>query len=248
MKRKILLMAILSMSVLPGCRIGMDCHTDENIFIKNTTERTIDYLYEVSPAGDECIFKAQGKTISWVAENLLPGEEKRLYGVALTDPAPNDLSVLMSFKFQMRIPDGEQWFYAELMSGKAKTEDRLIIEITEEMIQKMKTVKPFMAISDKASLQAKGVAADKSNLTGNEFELGPWPMTVWDYWSSENEFPVQTAEKNKILKEIMDYERKKGITEFSYIYQDIVYTMSLQDGKRTRIGAVTEAEKNQGVK
>ena len=46
----------------------------------------------------------------------------------------------------------------------------------------------------------------------------------------------------------MEYYQDAGITEFSYIYQDIVYSMSLQDGKRTRIGEITEDEKNQGVK
>lgn len=72
-------------------------------------------------------------------------------------------------------------------------------------------------------------------------------LPYWDCWNSENEFPVQTAEKHEVLKDIIDYERTRG-PEFSYIYQDIVYSMSLQDGKRTRIGEITEDEKNQGVK
>ena len=71
-------------------------------------------------------------------------------------------------------------------------------------------------------------------------------LPYWDSWHSENEFPLQQAKI--ICKDTMDDIQSAGITEFSYIYQDIVYSMSLQDGKRTRIGAVTEAEKNQGLK
>lgn len=245
MKGKILLMAILSASVLLGCT-GLNYSTDGNIFIKNTTERTIDYLYETTPASFH-VFKAQGKTISWVAETLLPGEEKRLYGAALYNPVPNDLSVLMGFNFQLRFLDGEQWLYADLGATKRKTEDRFVIEITEEMIQKIKISENYTAMSYEFDLERKGFAADKSNLTGNEFTLSPWVMMVWDCWNSENEFSVQTAEKHEVLKDIIDYERTRG-PEFSYIYQDIVYSMSLQDGKRTRIGEITEAEKNQGVK
>lgn len=248
MKGKILLMAILSASVLLGCTGNY--YTDGNVFIKNTTERTIDYLYETTPASFH-VFKAQGKTISWVAETLLPGEEKRLYGAALDNPAPNDLSVLMGFNFQLRVPDGEQWLYADLRTARRKTEDRFVIEITEEMIQKIKISKDFAIVTNefnfRVDLERKGFAADKSNLTGNEFSVGPWVMMVWDCWNSENEFPVQTAEKHEVLKDIIDYERTRG-PEFSYIYQDIVYSMSLQDGKRTRIGEITEDEKNQGVK
>ena len=250
MKRKILLMAILSASVLSGCFHVPEYKAGENVVFKNSTEREIDYIYDTnSTFSDQYQFKAQGKEIDYAAATLLPGEEKKLYGISVY---AHDLKQgRWGFDFMLRIPyQGEQkWLCVCMTAGYGLYEENYVLEITEELIQKIENQKRTMTdLPDEPSLFFEGkeemtdktkpsVVCDMGNIAF---------LPYWDSWNSENEFPLQQAKI--ICKDTMDDIQSAGITEFSYIYQDIVYSMSLQDGKRTRIGAVTEAEKNQGLK
>lgn len=247
MKGKILLMAILSASALLGCG-EIQYKTERGIFFKNTTDREIDYAYSTRGIiGYQ--FEAQGKKIDYAAATLLPGEEKEAYGVAIYRPDGADF---WNFYFMLRIPyEGEQKWLCVYMYTSTQTR---VVEITEELIQKIENeTKTYTDLPDVPfSYIGKNEITDKTSpLANSGWDMGEVAyLPYWDSWSSESEFPVQEAKEASSNRENnqMEYYQNAGITEFSYIYQDIVYSMSLQDGKRTRIGEITEDEKNQGVK
>lgn len=248
---------LLMIAVLTGfaaCGEDVAIIEDVKIYLKNGTDgRAIDYCHYASHSPSDKPWSAFGKEILYIAGTIPSGEQHYLYGlwgISIPSFIPRDYTIII------RISNGEEWIVGLLIIRKMNPEDKesIYFELTEEMVKRMLELGE-LGHPESGSMSSEiiietdrlniilikcAVLKDKTIYDGS-IDVFKTEIAVpyWDTWTDQGDFPVNNASGLNVKLD----EKKM----FYFVYNDVVYGINTADGKRTRLGEVTEEEKTQNL-
>ena len=255
----------LKISVIMFAFIVIGCdmyrpYMEDKIIFKNSTDREIDYVYDTVRLGRK-FWTAHGEKIEYIAGTLAKQSRQELYGFGCVITVNKDRTPRYGFYLRIPTEDSKWLFIRGQIANLTRSKTEIEFEITDELIQQMQTEQSvlwYWDIKDSIYLTFADtvVLTDKTECANKLKQISARSVPYWDTWTEQGDFPndwrteavrlwVYKVDENtgEISGDPFDPPREY----FYFIYNDVVYGVNTTDGKRTRLGEVTEEEKTQRI-
>lgn len=270
MKKLILLLTI---SIFFSCGAEVTIYTQTTVKIKNESSYTVGTVHNPVERIEAGAYPFQslhldGKRVYLSTYILEPGEEKVLLGLgsfnapAVATEGLGDFSYVLNLRFEKE--DLCYFFELYLREKDVKIGSTLVFTLTDDLISKMVESEkyPFEGDIKEVGDRVSGLLYtcwkfnDKTKAEDKEVPLGR-VYPYWDIWNVKEDYPndwrLEALKLNNDESNISGYSYENGelksnlgrwIGKSLYILNDeVLYEIDLETGKRKKIRAMTEEEK-----